>query len=206
MSLRPLFTSAPRIKLRANGALIGYALGFNINVSVDVQPVYVLGQYEPVSLEPALYSPVSGTMQIVRLRNLAQNLTNPSGNTYQVGVDGNGKQTVFPSNSPEAAASNSPLSQAALFKHLDPRTILFSQSFDIDLYLKVPVQDSNDPTGQLVEQELPWMTIKDCRITSRNTNISMGQLVNEPLNFQGLLATPTGTTAQFSLDQSARQS
>jgi len=36
--------------------------------------------------------------------------------------------------------------------------------------------------------EIAWMKILNCRITSRNTNISMGQLVNEPLNFQGLIA------------------
>jgi len=205
MSLRPLFASAPRIKIRISNNLVGYALGFNINVSVDVQPVYVLGQYEPVSLEPTLYQPVTGTMQIVRLRNLSQNLNNPSGQLYQTAVDGTGKQTLVASNSAETAASNSPLSQATLFKHLDPRTILFSQTFDIDLYMKVPVQDSNAANGQLIYSELPWMTIKDCRIVSRNTNISMGQLVNEPLNFQGLLATPTGNTAQYVLDQSVNQ-
>jgi hypothetical protein len=58
-------------------------------------------------------------------------------------------------------------------------------------------------------QEVPWMNIQSCRITSRNTNISMGQLVNEPLNFQGLLATHsiqgTDFITEYALDGKVKQ-
>jgi hypothetical protein len=40
----------------------------------------------------------------------------------------------------------------------------------------------------LVERH--WMAIRGCRITGRTTNITFGQIVNEPLNFSGLLVTP----------------
>ena len=196
MSLRPLFSSAPRIKIRANGKLIGYAIGFSVNVSVDVQPVYVIGEYAPVALEPNLYRPVTGSMQIVRLRDLA------AGGSL-AGFVKNAKGETVASTDPTLAANNSPLDQKALFKHLEPQTILFSQTFDIDLYMKVPTSET--AAGVLTTTEALWMTIKDCRIVSRNTNISMGQLVNEPLNFQGLLVSPTGETAAFSLDNSVTQ-
>jgi len=196
MSLRPLFSSAPRIKIRANGKLIGYAIGFSVNVSVDVQPVYVIGEYAPVALEPNLYRPVTGSMQIVRLRDLA------AGGS-QAGFVKNAKGETVASTDPTLAANNSPLDQKALFKHLEPQTILFSQTFDIDLYMKVPTSET--AAGVLTTTEAHWMTIKDCRIVSRNTNISMGQLVNEPLNFQGLLVSPTGETAAFTLDNSVTQ-
>ena len=196
MSLRPLFSSAPRIKIRANGKLIGYAIGFSVNVSVDVQPVYVIGEYAPVALEPNLYRPVTGSMQIVRLRDLA------AGGSLAGFVKNANGETVA-STDPTLAANNSPLDQKALFKHLEPQTILFSQTFDIDLYMKVPTSET--AAGVLTTTEAHWMTIKDCRIVSRNTNISMGQLVNEPLNFQGLLVSPTGETAAFTLDNSVTQ-
>ena len=196
MSLRPLFSSAPRIKIRANSKLIGYAIGFSVNVSVDVQPVYVIGEYAPVALEPNLYRPVTGSMQIVRLRDLA------AGGSL-AGFVKNAKGETVASTDPTLAANNSPLDQKALFKHLEPQTILFSQTFDIDLYMKVPTSETADSV--LTTTEALWMTIKDCRIVSRNTNISMGQLVNEPLNFQGLLVSPTDETAAFSLDSSVKQ-
>ena len=196
MSLRPLFSSAPRIKIRANGQLIGYAIGFSVNVSVDVQPVYVIGEYAPVALEPNLYRPVTGSMQIVRLRDL-------TAGGSQAGFVKNAKGETVASTDPTLAANNSPLDQKALFKHLEPQTILFSQTFDIDLYMKVPTSET--AAGVLTTTEAHWMTIKDCRIVSRNTNISMGQLVNEPLNFQGLLVSPSGDTPAFSLDSSVKQ-
>ena len=202
MSLRPLFSSAPRIKIRANGQLIGYAIGFSVNVSVDVQPVYVIGEYAPVALEPNLYRPVTGSMQIVRLRNLAEGVASTGGGKFVKNAAGK----VVPPTDPSAIANNSPLDQKALFKHLEPQTILFSQTFDIDLYMKVPTSETADGVlTTLTTTEALWMTIKDCRIVSRNTNISMGQLVNEPLNFQGLLVSPTDETAAFSLDSSVKQ-
>lgn len=196
MSLRPLFSSAPRIKIRANGQLIGYAIGFSVNVSVDVQPVYVIGEYAPVALEPNLYRPVTGSMQIVRLRDLSAGSTG-------TGLVKNAAGETVAVTDPTVAKNNSPLDQKALFKHLEPQTILFSQTFDVDLYVKVPTSET--AAGVLTTTESLWMTIKDCRIVSRNTNISMGQLVNEPLNFQGLLVSPTGETAAFTLDNSATQ-
>ena len=158
----------------------------------------MIGEYAPVALEPNLYRPVTGSMQIVRLRDLANG---SSGTAEDSDVKNAAGKTVKASD-PSATVGNSPLDQKVLFKHLEPQTILFSQTFDIDLYMKVPTSDDG---VTLTTTEAHWMTIKDCRIVSRNTNISMGQLVNEPLNFQGLLVTPSGETPAFSLDNSVTQ-
>jgi hypothetical protein len=47
------------------------------------------------------------------------------------------------------------------------------------------------------------MKIVNCRITGRNTNITMGQIVNEPVNFQGLLA--LNVDSGFELDTAVKE-
>lgn len=202
--IMPMFVTAPRLKIYVGNNLVGYAVGFNLNISVDVQPVYVVGQYAPVSLEPTMYNVVTGTMQIVRLAKTDRSVgSNTSLNSTTVTPT----QTLFDGNSEitstvAAAAggvTNTPLAQGALHQHVDPSKILLSQAFDVKIYMKVPKADGTE----LEEKE--WFRIETCRVTSRNTNITMGQIVNEPMSFQGLLATPaaqTGDTAvsEFTLD------
>lgn len=206
-SLKPLFATAPRIKVYVQDKVIAYAVGFNINISVDVQPVYVLGQFAPVSLEPTMYNIVTGTMQIVRLSSgartaavtaagqvdttsAAQQQTS-SGSALAIGGE------LTSTLAGDGVVSNNPLSQKELFLHLNPSKLLLSESFDVKLYMKVPKADNSGL------EELAWMTIENCRITSRNTNISMGQIVNEPLSFQGLLAHHAGDG--FELDGKVKQ-
>lgn len=207
----PAFATAPRIKLYINDQVVAYAIGFNINVSVDVQPVFVLGQYAPVSLEPTMYNIVSGTLQIVRLKhkdtlaNQQKALSARSNSLYNdkeiasatAATNSNSNSEILTTEADKTKKTNSPLAQKELFKHLDPAQLLLSQSFNMDLYIKVP-----NASGTGLE-ETKWMSVQTCRIVSRNTNISMGQLVNEPLNFQGLLA--THATPEFSLDNTTKQ-
>jgi hypothetical protein len=208
-NLKPLFATAPRIKVYIQDKVVAYAVGFNLNVSVEVQPVFVLGQFAPVSLEPTMYNIVTGTMQIVRLSAQSRTAASDAA-TNQVGLEGALQQTSNSSglsfggelkNSVGGPTpTNSPLAQKDLFLHLDPSKLLLSESFDVKLYMKVP--NANN-TG-LVEKQ--WLTVKNCRITSRNTNIAQGQLVNEPLSFQGLLLTHEGDNADvFELDGAVKQ-
>jgi hypothetical protein len=82
-----------------------------------------------------------------------------------------------------------------LHHHLNPETILISQTFDIDIYLKAPkfTIDSNGYATdyQGVDTEVSFLTIKDCRINGMNGTIAPGQLLEEPLSFMGLLAVNT---------------
>jgi hypothetical protein len=220
-AIAPLFASAPRLKLRINSGLVAYAIGFNFRVSVTVQPVFAIGSFEPVALEPTMYNTVTGTIQIVRLlsdptltamlgqtSNKWDSITGDQGSTAnilesnKVNPDGTTAGTNELT-STGTTASNNPVAQADLFRHVTPAQLLFSKAFDMFLYMKVPNKD-----GGL--DELSWMSINSCRITSRNTNIAMGQLVNEPLNFQGLLArhetdSTNGKTKGFSLDNGTGQ-
>ena len=215
-ALQPLFASAPRIKLYIDQQLVAYAIGFNFNVSVDVQPVFILGKYGPAALEPTMYNTVTGTLQIVRLKNPTV-IANSGGKTsiktaaLAAGTEATGSVT----------ATNAPISQKELFKHITPGQLILSQAFNMQLYMKIPSLEaaavaavaataSTDAVpakaailSKIALEEVEWMRIEGCRITSRNTNISMGQLVNEPLNFQGLLA--THASSSFALDGKVTQ-
>jgi hypothetical protein len=206
MGIKSLFATAPRIKVRVDNQVLAYGIGLNVNISVDVQPIYVLGQYHPVALEPTMYNVVTGTMQIMRLTTQTTQ-ANRNSNSVGFGAEIGKSAAAFSGGvqgvvygSGNAEKTNEPTSRQKLYQHIDPRTILSSESFNIDLYMKLidPASPENKP--KFIEKI--WLSIKDCRITSRNSNISMGQLINTPLNFQGLIATPVvdGNDA-FLLDQ-----
>lgn len=222
MSTMPLFASAPRVHLKIGNNTLGYAIGFNFNISVDVQPVYAIGHYNAIALEPTYYNVVTGTIQIMRLShvdarqsNLASSNSNPirtgSGSVAStvLGWDGS-SQTSATNDATDAAglaSSNAVLgSPGSLYAHLDPSKVLMSQLFDMDVYLTVQTSSDINGTSKLTDAALKakkaavdglkenqkWFTIAGCRITSRNTNITFGQIVNEPVSFNGLIVLPEG--------------
>jgi hypothetical protein len=95
---------------------------------------------------------------------------------------------------------NNIITQASLFKHLNPAEVLMSKTFDIEVYFNINGYghavsstdvknfNANTPATANAPKLFKFMTLKDCRITSRNVNLAQGQFVNEPLNFMGLLA------------------
>ncbi len=207
----PVFTTAPRIQLRIGDTKIAYAIGINLNIAIEVQPINVIGTFGPVALEPTMYNPVTGTVQIIKLMSkdtLTEHVnyvTNTGANTVSkpslaqgVSVDAQGRETYGTMPSAYRFNNNSPVNQYDLFLHLNPGKILSSQTFNMDFYMYVPeytsVTDPSDPTSEISASvkytEVPWLRIEDVRLTSRSVNITLGQLVNEPVNFQGLLATP----------------
>lgn len=212
----PLFATAPRLKIYIQNQPIAYALGFNINVSVEVQDVYVIGQYAPVSNEPTMYNLVTGTMQIQRLvSQTTQNQLNDLANASSQLTSQQGRRAVADyaniaqggEATSAAGTSNSILAQGELTRHLDPTKVLTSQAFNIRVFMKVPkIEAGNFASSNPILEEKEWIQIQNCRITSETMNITMGQLVNIPVNFQGLLMTPAvADLTQFQLDSAVKQ-
>lgn len=219
--LAPLFTSAPRLKIKIDGVHVAYAIGFSLNISVDVQPVQVIGQFGLMSLEPTMYNTVTGTMQIIPLvtgttkaaqLGAAAGLVNPliDTTTTTTTKDSTGKETVTTATSLQVSSkadNESILSINGLYRHLDPTKVLSSRTFDMQLCLVVPtiVAPTTAIDGELTLNgtEEVWLTLKYCRLVSRNTNVAHGQLVNSPVNFQALLATPNDS--DFSLDSLTKE-
>jgi hypothetical protein len=208
----PLFLSAPRIEISIDNSLIGMAIGLNFNFSVDVQPIYTVGMYGPAALEPTFYNVVTGTIQLIRLsrpkaRQAMIQAANDSKLTHDTttassALDWN-NQSVPSANGVFEVSKASPtaLGKNFLYTHLDPSTVMLSQLFDMTVKVRVPIVklqsdlskdaplpiiDMNQSSTKLV----PWMAIRGCRVTGRTTNITFGQIINEPLNFSGLLVTP----------------
>ena len=204
---KPLFVSAPRLVIgirdeNNNFIKIAYAIGLSVNVSTTVQPVYVIGDFGPVSYEPTMYNPVTGSFQIVRLQSKNfkdKRVTNAKALYSQSQIIN--KDTIAAS---VPDVDNNIITQANLFKHLNPAEVLMSASFDIEIYFNIngyghavsstTVKNFNDnvPAAANDPKLFKFMTLKDCRVTSRNVNLAQGQFVNEPLNFMGLLAVQAG--------------
>lgn len=215
MSQMPIFAAAPRIKLYIQNKPVAFAVGLNLNVSVEIQDVYVIGQYGPVTNEPLMYNLVTGTIQIMRLipqttqaslnalADAQVQMTNQAGRRAVAdfaNVAQGGEITAA------TGTDNDILTNSLLDSHLDPAQVIASQSFNMRMFMKVPkiTGGSVDPAQPLVEKE--WMEIQGCRITSENINIAMGQIVNIPLNFQGLLVTSTiPGLARFQRDSLVKQ-
>jgi hypothetical protein len=197
------------------GATIAYAIGINFNLSVDVQPVYAFGNYGPVSLEPMFYNLVTGTIQIIRLAN-AKNRYQTQLNSAKLdtlsGADSKDITDAAVAGVGAAAnassdTANSVLGVGFLHMHLDPTQVLASSLFDIQIYLKVPTVSgsgatlaadvnhpavpatSSTPATEAGPTLSPWLSIRGCRLNARNVNITMGQIVNEPVSFTGLYET-----------------
>jgi len=219
MGQLPVFATAPRIKLYTNNKPVAFAIGFNIQVSVEVQDVYVIGQYGPISSEPTMYNLVTGTMQIQRLiGQTTQTQLNAIADAQTQLTGQQGKRSVAnfadisqggEQTAPTGDNTNSILLNSELSAHLDPTRVLLSQAFSMKVFLKVPKLSGGAfvPAGDplpLVEKE--WMEIQGVRISSENTNISMSQIVNVPVSFKGLLVTPSVTGInKFALDSLVKQ-
>ena len=194
--VRPTMISAPRVTIHINGQPVAYAIGLTLNVGVSINPVYAIGSFEAVSLEPVMYAPVSGVLQVIRLAFPA------SRDAAKAGAIANNANSLSEQSMPyenfvNSSEDNAIINQSGLHAHLDPHLVLASATFDLEIYIKYPKSAVLDSGGNLVggsavvEDMFSFMIIKDCRITGRNTNISMGTLINEPLSYTGLLAVNT---------------
>jgi hypothetical protein len=208
--LLPTFATAPRMVIKIAGQNLAMAIGFNFNLTVDVQPVYVIGELRPIALEPTMYGIVTGTLQIMKIATAAgrqARIDNSKGPDFQdtfVESTATNAKALLSSNvasssvtTGEAAldSDNSQLSLTELLAHFTPEKILASKTFDIDVYTLDHTDASaktalatkaGDPISKGAENL--FVSIKNCRFTSRNVNIAMGSFTNTPLNFMGLLA------------------
>jgi len=229
--MMPLFVAAPRVILKVADVIIGYAIGLRVNVTLDIERVKILGQFEPIAIEPMFLPPCSGTFRVVRLLSFdsrsanagAANATRDNNVTDPAAV---GSTTAFGSSvatGPAAGglltepASGSVLGQGTLSRHLDPEKILYSQTFDMDLYIKVPniaagdlgtdnilnananILDPNSAAAVYFEEH--FLKVKDCRLTGASVDLTPGRLLEEPFSFEGLIAqTMRAGVAQQNLD------
>ncbi|NBP02908.1 MAG: hypothetical protein EBU90_22910 [Proteobacteria bacterium] len=193
----PLFASAPLCTIEVDSAKIAYAVGLSLNVGISLQEIRVLGQFELESIEPMAMMPVTGSFQVIRLLTEAVRKENVSAATKmpnslvrtkeEVGdLKGLAKDAVIANSTTSEQGTGALTGSSELAKHLDPRTILLSKSFDITIKMKVPSVKKDKDWVQ--GDETVFMEIKDCRLSGASASISPGALLTESVEFQGLIA------------------
>lgn len=205
----PLFAAAPRLKILIGGLPVAYAVGLEVSVSTQLQEVRILGEFAIASIEPVMVAPVSGSFQIVRLMTAAGQAAVVAGaDAISSSLTGNpdaaiGNKIAIHNSVANSGTSND-FGQDLLFRHIDPRAVLYSQTFDIEMSLKVPritlgasATARSEPTATGGTDFLTtFLVIKDCRITSSSMNLSPAALLTQTMEFQGLLlqntARPSG--------------
>lgn len=167
--IRPLFVSAPKVKIKISGQTVAFAIGLSVSIDVNVENVFTFSRFDSAGPEALQYGLVSGSIQIVKLNNV------PSNSVLKL---------------PGDAGAGSPY---RLADHLDPTRVLASETFDFDILVN-HFQGANgvvDPNVDAGSSDFGLYSIKDCRIGGSNINISLGALLNEPISFQGLLLVDT---------------
>jgi hypothetical protein len=225
----PFFVAAPRCVISFNGSPIAYAVGISMSVSTVIEPVRILGAFAPVSFEPLMVNPVRGSLQIVRLLSATTRTANAEAAAATFGEaanaftgDAEDKFTAVTMQSSIGGADSSILGQTALYRHLDPVSVLLSQSFDIDIQIKIPISSGPNPltkdkfdsttkilgAGDYTLQATNFIRIKDARLSGGRGSITPGALFRESFTFEGLYAVThfSGDTPMQGLDVSWKES
>ena len=205
----PLFASAPlcKIAITMDGVetVIAYAVGLSVNVGINLQEIRVLGQYEVEAIEPLAMMPVTGSFQVIRLlteatrgatlkkaTDEANSLVRTKGEVSD--VKGLSKDAIITNSSVSDGGTGALTGSSELAKHLDPRTILLSKSFDITIKMKTQKVKSGKEWTEA--DHTTMMVIKDCRLSGASASLSPGALLTESVEFQGLLAVRYGSDAK----------
>jgi hypothetical protein len=196
----PFFVAAPRCKITVAGQDIAYAVGLSLQVTKVIEPVRILGNFAPVAFESLMVNPVRGSFQIVRLLSsasdnaaIAQALYGDAPNLANVDAAGNSTSQIIPKPGVNGT-DGTILSQGGLYRHLDPVSIILSQSFDIQIQLKVPqiAATSFDnvllKTGPYTISTTNFITIKDARLSGARGSLTPAAIFRESFTFEGLLA------------------
>lgn len=152
------FLSGPRISIKFGNQTMAYAIGLNLSVSAQVIPVVTLSRYDPSSLEPVAYGLVRGSMTVVKINS------------------NNSDKNFLPTSTNLGAGSD-------LDSHLNPSTVMLSQSFDLSVQVATPIQID----GKNVFSQFEFLTVLDCRLSSHSGAVSVAQLLNDTVSFEGLI-------------------
>lgn len=178
------FITGANAKIVIGDNTIAFCTDVSYNINVQTIPIECMGKYEVHTNEPVAYA-VDGTFSILRYTE----------NSYTVKTV---KETV--GSGTAATTVDVPVAEYDAKKntgngggvqpfglHLNPKEILFSGTFDLQIYEK------RDPT----KGALPFFKITDCRITRRGASLNKRSTLIDSYAFVGVLAgdTDLGTAA-----------
>jgi len=150
------FVTGANAKIKVFNKVLAYCSDVGYNITVQTIPVESMGKYEVHSNEPVSYS-VDGSFSVIRYTARATT-------SAIVDVAANG-------NAPSMVAD----SDRTMFEHMDPKDILTSETFDLDIYEK----SSGD--------DVHVFRVSDCRLTRRGMTLNKRGVMVDNYAFVGIL-------------------
>lgn len=159
-NIKPGFVTGANAKVKVFDETLAYCSDVSYNVTIQTIPVESMGKYEVHSNEPVAYT-VDGTLSIIRYTKRA--------------TDSGIADTNDPGNAPsEVGAANA----RSLAEHMDPRRMLLSETFDLEIYEK----------GPQTSDEREVFRVQDCRLTRRGMTLNKRGVMVDNYAFVGVLA------------------
>jgi hypothetical protein len=174
----PSFVTGANAKIKAGGLTFAYAQDVSCRVNVDTVSIETMGRYEAVSNEPVNYS-VSGDLAIVRYTAIAKANNMPGASSKGNGL-GNANWTTGGKGSDQ----------------LDPGNLLVSQTWDLAVFQKIQTAEGAPATTP----NPPFMTVTDCRFTSKGSGLNKRGILVDRMSFVGILASDDSFAATHSGD------
>lgn len=170
--LKPSFITGGNAKVVLGGLTLAYATDVSYRADTQTIPVEVMGRYEVVSNEP-IATTVSGSMSIVRYTTAA---------TPGAALDA--------TNMPAAALDGNDIGKAAKFDHFNPKEILLSKTFDVEVFQRIA---EGADIGETNTKAVSVVKVRDCRFTSMGGSVNKRGILVEQFSFVGILL-DTGET------------
>ena len=201
-SMQPAFLTGATAKIRLNGKTLAFCQDFSCSIQVITKVPKVLGKYEGDSVEPLGYM-VSGSFTIIRY---AKGIKQALGAGHHPGSlaendAGNGVGnwgTAWGGKLGDFLARNGVGNDGRAHEALDPSTYNKGTTFDIQVYQKVPIQQSGTTPGDLVQTITE--TLQGGAIPGLNNG---GAGRNETVDYLGILNIRKAriTQADFSINK-----
>lgn len=165
--ITPSFVTGAKAIVKIYDKTVAFCSDVSYNVSVEHVPIESLGIFEIISHEPVAYT-VNGSFSVVRYAGTDANLQNFAA--------AQGAQELANAN----GASNIGDGTNSIKQHVDPRQILASTTFDLEVLQKQIAGNANAPAG--------FFRLADCRITNRASSLNKRGVLIDNYQFVGRLA------------------
>lgn len=165
MAVKPGYITGANARVKIAGKTLAYCTDVSYNVTVQTIPIESMGKYEVHSNEPVSYT-VDGGFSIIRYTKKAKALVGGAAAATGNGVAylGDGDTKVK--------------------EHLDPGSILTSETFDLDLFQNSAQAVADSSTGT---EEISFLRITDCRVVRRGATLNKRGVLVENFAFVGVL-------------------
>jgi len=162
--MKPGFITGANAKIKIFNKTIAYCSDVAYNVSVQTIPIESMGKYEVHSNEPVGYT-VDGSFSVIRYTRGATSSAN--GGVIENAANGKGNSPLNVENG----------TNGNMQEHLDPASLLKSQTFDLEIHEK------------RVKGDVSVFTVKDCRVVRRGMSLNKRGVMVDNYAYVGILAT-----------------